>query len=685
MPISGGQRVRHLRLARIAATLLLVLAACQTAAAEPRRVLVLHSFGPHFSPWRAIVGHFREELIRQSRSSVDLYEASLQSGRFGQSLDETPFIDYLRALFPGRNLDLVVAMGAPAARFFLQNRSRLFPTTPLLITGADERALDDMVLTINETAVSVWFEQAGQIENILQILPDTTTIAVATGASPIEQFWVANLRRAYEPFTKRIRFQWLNDLSLEDMLKRVANLPPHSAIYYNHIHVDAAGVPQQNAHVLSRLHEVANAPIFSFVDSNFGLGIVGGPLVSTQRLASQSAAVAVRILSGETPGNIKTAPLGLEVPIYDWRELQRWNISEARLPPGSIVRFREPTVWQRYRWIVIGALTTVLFLVGMIAWLLFERNKRRKAEVESRRRLLEVMHLSRTAEAGALSVSFAHELSQPLASIMLNAEAAERLLEAEPPNVDRAKEILGDIRQTDGYATEVISHVKKLLKRRSEVEAREFDLSEAIADAMQILVPEAKTRNVALRATLIQRPLPVRADSIHLQQVILNLARNSMDAMADIAPKARRMTIQTTLLGDSTAEVSVSDSGTGIPEAKLSEVFDTFYTTKEQGTGLGLSIARTIVETYGGEIRAENRPLGGAVVRFTLPLIRPASTLGSGRDVHGQRTGETERQYLEGPSRADRRRRVARGQSVEVDVGADGNAGCRPNGDHGGS
>jgi hypothetical protein len=112
----------------------------------------------------------------------------------------------------------------------------------LLITGADERTLDNQVFTINDTAVGVWFDQARQIENILQVLPDTTTIAVATGASPIEQFWLANLRRVYEPFTKRVTFEWLNDLSLEAMLKRVANLPPHSAIYYNHIHVDARGV-----------------------------------------------------------------------------------------------------------------------------------------------------------------------------------------------------------------------------------------------------------------------------------------------------------------------------------------------------------------------------------------------------------------------------------------------------------
>ena len=118
--------------------------------------------------------------------------------------------------------------------------------------------------------------------------------------------------------------------------------------------------------------------------------------------------------------------------------------------------------------------------------------------------------------------------------------------------------------------------------------------------------------------------MSVNADRIHVQQVILNLAANAMDAMTDTPPDARAITIQTALAGDSEVEVSISDSGTGIPKHKLGQVFDTFYTTKKHGTGLGLSIARTIVENYGGKIRAENRIEGGAVFRFTLPLLRPA-------------------------------------------------------------
>jgi C4-dicarboxylate-specific signal transduction histidine kinase len=163
------------------------------------------------------------------------------------------------------------------------------------------------------------------------------------------------------------------------------------------------------------------------------------------------------------------------------------------------------------------------------------------------------------------------------------------------------------------------------LKRRSDVEPQEFDLNDVIADAMYVLSPEARDRGVALRASGAQHPLLVRADRVHLQQVLIGLTMNGMDAMIDTALDARRISIEAALSAEANVEVSVSDTGMGIPEDKLSEIFETFYTTKEQGTGLGLSVARTIVETYGGKIWAENRAGGGAVFRFTLPLLQTAS------------------------------------------------------------
>ena len=233
------------------------------------------------------------------------------------------------------------------------------------------------------------------------------------------------MRQAFQPFAGRVTFEWFNDLSQDEMVKRAAALPPRSALFYASVRVDAAGIPNEQNRLLARLRESANAPIFSYLDSNFGQGIVGGPVISTQELGRRAAEVAVRILNGERPGTIKTPPVGLGTPVYDWRELQRWSIDEARLPPGSVVQFREPSAWERYRWPVIGVLIAMLLQSAMIGWLLIERYGRRKAELESRHRSLEVMHLNRTAEIGALSASFAHEVSQPLVAVELNAERAE--------------------------------------------------------------------------------------------------------------------------------------------------------------------------------------------------------------------------------------------------------------------
>jgi C4-dicarboxylate-specific signal transduction histidine kinase len=311
-------------------------------------------------------------------------------------------------------------------------------------------------------------------------------------------------------------------------------------------------------------------------------------------------------------------------PLFDWRQLQRFGISENNLPAGSEIRFRPPSLWEQYRWQMSAIFCALLIQAAMIVWLLLERRGRRFAELQSRGRLREVIHLDRVAAVGAMSASIAHELNQPLGAILTNAETAEILLAENPIDCDQLKEILADIRQSDQHAGEIIAHMRGLLKKQSEFELQEFDLNDALRDALHALEPEARKRGVLVNADQVQGALTVRADRVHLEQVMLNLAINAMDAMQNGAPGKRKMTVQTALAGDSEVEVSVSDSGTGIPTDKLKGVFETFYTTKQQGTGLGLSIVRTIVETYGGKVWAENRRGGGAVFRFrfTLPLTK---------------------------------------------------------------
>src|SRR5262245_24610818 len=305
------------------------------------------------------------------------------------------------------------------------------------------------------------------------------------------------------------------------------------------------------------------------------------------------------------------------------------NLPIRRDKPGSERRhalrsigFRELSLWEQYRRQMAAIFFFFVLQTALIGWLLFERHRRRIVEMKLRARLVYGSHFDLAPAACARAASLTHELNQPLGAIQINAEAATLYLQADPPDIERAEQILANIRRDDRRAADIISHLRGLLKKRDELELQEHDLNTTVRDALQILRPEALKRGVALDAHEAKSPLPVRADPIHLQQVILNLAVNGMDAMQDCAPGSGKMSIQTALADESAIEVRVADSGMGIPTDKLNTIFDAFYTTKRDGTGLGLSIARAIVETHGGKIWAENRPGGGAVFCFTLPLSR---------------------------------------------------------------
>ena len=607
-----------------AAVILTVISSAASAATK--RVLLLHSFGREFAPFSEFSTALRQDLIKlASPDSVDFYEASIEAARFRDSRDEAPFIEYLHALFAERTLDLIVTIGGPAAQFGQRHRAQLFPFTPMLIAATAQQIVDPAALAANDAAVTVKFDWDGLIENIINVFPKTNNIAVVAGDSPIERYWVEEFKRAFRPYAGRMNFTWLNKLSHEELLKTVAALPPRSAIVYLNYWVDADGVPYEGEQVLSEINANANAPTFSYVDAFLGRGIVGGPLLSLSAISLRTAEVAVRVLAGEFPPE-RTISIGAGAPEFDSRQLRRWNVAESRLPSGSTVKFVEPSIWMQYRGYILAVTALVLVQALIISRLLLEQSRRRLAERELVERVLEVGHLNRAIVANALSGSIAHELVQPLGAVHSDTETAEILLALETPDIEQVKAIVGHIRTANTRAVEIIQHFRQLLKRPSEIDSQELDLNEVIADAVCVISVEADKRGVAFDLTGAGQHLLVRGDRIQLQQVVLILAMNGMDAMADVAADTRRIKIRSGVVDNSKAEVSITDWGIGIPQEKLREVFNFFYTTKQNGNGFGLSIARTIIETHGGEIWAESGPRnGGATFRFTLPLARANS------------------------------------------------------------
>lgn len=634
VPIGAINRGRSVLAARFCVCLVVLAAAIVPGPAssaprgEPKRVLMLHSFGRDFLPWSEYARTIRTELEQQSPWPLDLQEHNLLSARFNNPGPEAPFVDYLRSLYSGSPPDVVLSIGAPAARFVQKYRAQLFPTTPMVLTAVEQRMVNRADLTDSDTVISVQNDFPAFFASILRVLPDTEKIAVITGASPLEKIWLAELKREAIPFESKVTFVWYADLPFEEILRRASTLPPHTVLFWQLMSVDAAGVAHEGDLALRNLREVANAPIFSYQGAFFGRDTVGGPMHSVGELSRVAANATVRILGGEKPVSIKVQPIGFSSPKYDWREMQRWGISERNLPPGSEVLFREPRIWEKYSWQLALIAGVILIEGALIGGLLHERRRRRLAEVESRQRLAELAHFNRYSAAGELTTSIAHELNQPLGSILTNTETAELMLKGPSPNLDEVREILADIRRDDQRASEVIRRLRGALKK-TPFEMIDVNLNETVRDVIGFLGAVAHGRDIALKCATTSVDLSVKGDAVQLQQVIQNLVINAMDAISEAEAKEREVSVSTDLSAGG-VEIRVSDTGPGMAADDLKNVFNPFFTTKPQGMGMGLAIVRTIIEAHHGRIVAENQPSGGALFTIRLPIARGRPTSASG-------------------------------------------------------
>src|SRR5437773_1939354 len=251
--------------------------------------------------------------------------------------------------------------------------------------------------------------------------------------------------------------------------------------------------------------------------------------------------------------------------------------------------------------------------------------ERKRAEVNAQRSRQELAHFTRVSTMGALAASLAHELNQPLAAILSNAQAARRFLDAARPDLGEIRSILSDIVEDDKRAGKVIEGLRELL-RKGETEVELLDLNALIRDVVKLLGSDALIRRVRMHLDVAAEPLIVAGDRIQLQQVVLNLLVNAMDAMADCPTEERVVSVQTELCDGQTARVSVQDAGPGILTGQHDLLFEPFYTTKPTGMGMGLSISRSIIGAHGGLIWATNNPARGATFSFAMPIRNGTAT-----------------------------------------------------------
>jgi PAS domain S-box-containing protein len=375
--------MRIVRLLSFGATMLMAWAGsgviAQTSSSLPlRRVLVLYS-DERLLPANIIADEaIRATFAVESSKRIEFHSEFLDVSRFPGEAQQQRESDFLRDKYRERPPDLVIAGGGPALEFLLKYRAAIFPNVPIVHCGVE--ALPKEVPDAKIAGIPVLRTAASTLELALSLQPDTRNVAVVAGSAPQDLESAEQFRRETPAFADRVGFTWLINVSLSDLCDELSRLPDDTVVLYLTMFQDAAGASFIPRQALALFAPASRAPIYGCYDTYLGYGIVGGSMVTFEEIGRKAARLGMRILAGEDAQTVARSESHQAAPMFDWRELRRWNISEKQLPPDSVVRFKEPTYWEQHYKLILGAVSLCSLEAFLIAALLIQRRRRRLAE-----------------------------------------------------------------------------------------------------------------------------------------------------------------------------------------------------------------------------------------------------------------------------------------------------------------
>ena len=580
---------------------------------ERRTVLVLYPDERMLPANRLFDESFQSTLGADSSRSIECVSEFLDEVRFPAGHQER-MRDLLLQKFAARPPQVIVAFAQPSIDFCRRFRAQLFPDVPVVFAERGVEPAAGLELAPPVTGVRSSVDVAGTVRLALHLHPRARHVYLVEDSTGAGSRMSAALRQ--DEFDAEFH-RLVND-SLPPLLDALARVPEHSVV----IDLTAFGSRAAGAlpahERLAVMARATRAPMYGCDDPGVGSGIVGAVATPIRVVGTATAQMVEVVLARQAPTELPAVRTLAAAPIFDWRGLRRWGIRSRQLPAGSLVQFKPPSLWQQYATLVIT--TSALFLLqsGLIVALVLQSRRRRRAEREAQRRREELAHMTRVATMGELTASLAHEINQPLAAILANAQAALRLLAAGSSDAQEIRDILVDIAADDQRAGEVIRRMRSLL-RKGETEPSILDINDVVVDVVGLVRGEMILQNVALALDLPAVPRLVHGDKVQLQQVLLNLMMNAMDSMKEMTGGSRRVLVRTADQNGRAVQVSVEDCGAGVPADKTDQIFEPFVTTKPHGMGLGLAICRSIIQAHGGTIGTTNNASGGATFWFTLP------------------------------------------------------------------
>jgi C4-dicarboxylate-specific signal transduction histidine kinase len=747
-----GRQLLALRVAATNAALALVAVSfaapytgAQAAENTAPGVLILHS-NQRPTPAQVIIDDTLRAVVPQEvKRPVQLYSEYLDAEWTSLQTYGSAQAAFLREKYGPRNISVIVADSLPALRFEVEFRDRMFPRVPIVYLSVAVDRVDRTALPSDVVGIVEDHDPTPTLQLALRLHRDARRLVLVRGAGELDLLWDTRIRRAMERLEGGVQIEYLSGLSTAEVLRRVGTLPPGTIVFTPGYFVDGAGEVSTPRNSTERIAKASAVPVYGTYDTLIGTGIIGGYVSRFEDEAKQAGAIVVRLLNGAAPAEIPPI-VATRVPMVDWRQIRRWGVDERLLPADTVVRFREPSAWEKYwREISVGV-AILVFQAGLIASLLIEMRSRRRlamaleesqkrmslaaraarlsmwiwdvardklwttthlrqqaglpeeqaiayadvlasthpadrealdravrkavetgeeldveyrvvrpdgdvrwivargrAEKGNGHRLLGIVldnterklaelraaedrtalrHMTRVSMLGQLSASIAHQLNQPLAAILGNAEAAQKMLTRERVDLVELREICDDIVAEDNRAAEVIRRLGALYKR-GEMKMELLDPNELIRETLDLLRSELLIRDVTPLTDLTPALPVIDGGRVQLQQVLLNLILNACDAMSDTDTAKRKLRIGTESNG-ANVQLYVVDCGSGIATDDLKNVFDAFWSTKVGGMGIGLAICQSIVAAHHGSMTAANNPEGGATFCVSLPIRQPS-------------------------------------------------------------
>jgi signal transduction histidine kinase len=591
----------HRPLERFVLALMLgVWCAVDTAWAAQRQKEVLVLYSTRRDAQIVVVGD--RELPRILEKSLpeglDYYSEFLDQARFAQSEYREAFRDFLASKYRGRRFDLVIAMGELPLAFVVSNRDDLFGDTPLVFFADRPVARPP-----NAAGMIAKLNLSGTLALATELQPGTRSVFVVVGESGGNETYRAVAQEQFRPFESRLAITYLSGLPTNELEARLASLPAQSIVYYLVVDRDGAN---QNFHPLEYLDRVtaaANAPVYSWVDSAMDRGIVGGSLKDQVAQTQAVGDLALRVLRGEAADTIPLLSGDLNVKQVDWRQLRRWGISEARVPAGTVIRFREPSAWDRYKAYILAALMLLLAQSGLIAGLLIQGVRRRQAEAQVLNNQLELRR--------------SYDRIRDLASRLLGAQEAERSRIARDLHDDISQQMALleiDLEQLRGVVQgQAEGLIHEALHRAQSVAKGVHDLSHrlhpaklrliGLVAALQSLRRELSQPDIAITFTHENVP-PALAE-----ELTLCLFRIVQEALHNAVKYSGGHHVAVDLRGGPNGlTLTVVDDGVG---------FDVGRTYRE---GLGLISMHERLEAVGGSLKIHSKPGAGTRLQVAVPL-----------------------------------------------------------------